>query len=348
LGDNSTTQRLTPVQVKDNTGTGFLTGVVSVAAGTNHSLALASDNTVWAWGSNTYGQLGDNSSTQKIIPVQVKDHAGTGNLTGIIAIAAGQYLSLALKSDGTVWTWGSGDFALGNNTQGNNAYTPVQVKDYLGTGVLTGITAIATSGVGSLALASDNTVWAWGYNYYGELGDNTTTHRLIPVHVKDASGTDNLTGITAISMTIHSLAVKSDGTVWAWGSNSYGQLGDNTTSERHLPVQLKDNTGTGFLTGAVSVAAGSLHSYALKSDGTVWAWGLNFYGELGNNSTTNSLIPVQVSGLTGAVSVAAGAYHGLAIASSVLTVTTASLPAGDGWRCLLSNAGGIRGSNTLH
>jgi len=262
-----------------------------IMAGLNHNLALKTDGTVWAWGDNAYGQLGDGTtSTESAIPVQV------AGLTGVTAIAAGGYHSLALKNDGTVWAWGYNFYGqLGAGTTTDSAI-PVQVAG------LTGVTAVAADDYHSLALKNDGTVWAWGNNAYGSLGDGTTTNSATPVQVA------GLSGANAIAAGFyHSLALKNDGTVWTWGNNFYGQLGDGTTTNSATPVQVAG------LAGATAVAAGDLHSLALKNDGTVWAWGINAYGPLGNGTTTNSATPVQVAGLTGATAVAADDYHSLAL-----------------------------------
>jgi alpha-tubulin suppressor-like RCC1 family protein len=171
--------------------------------------------------------------------------------------------------------------------------------------------AIAAGGAHSLALKSDGTVWAWGYNGYGQLGDGTTSSRSLPVPVS------GLSGVTAIAagnngyITTHSLALKSDGTVWAWGYNNYGQLGDNSTTARNSPTQVLSAVGQPF-TSVTAIAAGGGHSLALKADGTAWAWGYNYYGQLGDGSTTARGLPVQLPGLTGVTAIAAGDNHSLA------------------------------------
>jgi alpha-tubulin suppressor-like RCC1 family protein len=149
-----------------------------------------------------------------------------------------------------------------------------------------------------------NTPYSWGYNFYGQLGDSSTTNRNTPVQVSDLTDVTTVAGGTA-----HSLALKSDGTVWAWGRNSFGQLGDGTTTNRNIPVQVSD------LTDITAVAGGSAHSLALKSDGTVWAWGYNSYGQLGDGTTIDNSTPVQVSGLTDVITVSGGADHSLALKS---------------------------------
>ena len=156
---------------------------------------------------------------------------------------------------------------------------PVQVRG------LTGITAISAGFVShAVALKNDGTVWAWGSNGYGQLGDGTTTGRNIPVQVSD------LTGVTAISAgDSHTVALKNDGTVWAWGLNNYCQLGDGTNTNRNTPVQV-----IGLRTDGIAISAGGLHTVALKNNGTVWAWGLNYSGQLGDGTTTDSYTPIQV------------------------------------------------------
>jgi len=266
-----------------------------LAAGYGFSLALKSNGTVWAWGYNDCGQLGDNSTTNRRTPVQ------THGLASITAIAAGDRHSLALKKDGTVWAWGAAyNGKLGNNMTTGDQTTPVQVQGLGGVGFLTDIIAIAGGGYHSLALKRDGTVWAWGCNDYGQLGDNSTTQRNTPVQVQ------GLTDIIAIAAGWgHSVAVKSDGTVWAWGRNQFGQLGNNSTVNRLVPVQI--------LTDSVAIEAGYAHTIALKRDGTVWAWGWNSYGQLGDNSITNRLTPVQI--LTGVAAIAAGEDFSIALKS---------------------------------
>ncbi|MHB1127541.1 MAG: RCC1 domain-containing protein [Bacillota bacterium] len=313
LGDNTYTNRTTPVQITGSGGIGTITNVVSVAAGDSHSLALKSDGTVWALGYNSNGQLGDTTTTNRPAPVQVS------GLTSIAAVAAGSAHSLALKSDGTVWAWGAGSYGVLGDNAGLSRSSPVQVKGAGGSGYLTNVVAIASGGYISLALKSDGTVWAWGNNSAGQLGDGTVNNRLAPVQV---SGLTNVVAVAAASGGSHSVALKSDGTVWTWGYNYYGQLGDGTTTDKYTPVQVKGVGGSGYLTGVVSVAAGGTHSLALRSDGTIWAWGYNTYGQLGNNSTGSSSTPVQVldtggtAPLTGIVKISAGTYHSVALKTS--------------------------------
>jgi len=301
------------------------------------ALALKSDGTVYAWGENSSGQLGNDTTTQSNIPVQVLKGASssaTAYLTGIIAISGGSQHSLALKSDGTVYAWGDNSSGqLGNDTT-VDSIVPVQVSG------LTDVIAIAGSnardsggsgGTSSYALKSDGTVWAWGRNTYGQLGNNTTTQSNIPVQVlkgASSSATAYLTGITAIEGSDnHAVALKSDGTVWAWGRNLVGQLGDDTNVQRNTPVQVlkgASSSATPYLTGVIAISSHGPWSLALKSDGTVWAWGFNATGQLGDGSGSTRFTPVQVlkgasssatAYLTGVTAISAGPSHSLALKS---------------------------------
>ena len=202
-----------------------LSGMTAVAAGTSHNLVLKSDGTVWAWGSNSNGQLG-NAGPNSTTPVQVS------GLSGVTAIAAGGDQSLALKSDGTVWYWGYDPTAYQNKRT-----TPTQMAS------LTGVNSLAAGSYHALVVKSDGTVWAWGSNTVGQLGNGTTINSSLPVQVT------GLTGATAVAGGYsHSVAVKSDGTVWAWGSNNYGQLGNGTTTDSASPVQMTRGNRTKMTT----------------------------------------------------------------------------------------------------
>ncbi|UED75879.1 RCC1 domain-containing protein [Brevibacillus sp. DP1.3A] len=156
----------------------------------------------------------------------------------------------------------------------------------------------------TLALKEDGTVWSWGHESHGQLGNGTANHNLLPAKVK---GLEDVTAIAA-GFSLHNLAVKKDGTVWAWGNNNYGQLGDGTKTNRFLPVQVKG------LTDVVSVAVGNEQSFAIKKDGTVWAWGRNTQGRLGlGTNTMENMIPAKVAGLTDVIAISSGYHHVLAL-----------------------------------
>jgi len=287
LGDGTTIDSHTPVQVKN------LSGISAVATGAYHSLALKNDGTVWAWGKNEFGQLGDGTETEIHTPKQVV------NLAGIISIAGGYDYSLALKYDGTVWAWGSNLMGqLGDGTYIAKR-TPVKVIN------LSGITAIAGGLNHCLALKNDGTVWAWGWNLNGTLGDGTNIpKRSTPLQI------NNLSGITAIAAngSNHSLALRNGSTVWVWGDNSHGQLGDGTSVYKDLPIQL------GTLRGVTTIGVGEDHSFVVRKDGTIWAWGWNGVGQLGVSLafSYHQLSPVKVDLLSEIIAIVGGNFHSLA------------------------------------
>jgi alpha-tubulin suppressor-like RCC1 family protein len=258
--------------------------------GYQHSVRVKQDGTVWAWGENNQGQLGDGTITRRLLPVQVPD------LHGVTALAAGQTHTVALRQDGTVWAWGfNGSGQLGDGTTARRLL-PVQVPD------LHGVTALAAGQSYTVALRQDGTVWAWGDNANGHLGDGTTTRRLLPVRVP------SLNGVTALAAgNFHTVALRQDGTVWTWGHNIHGQLGNGTTTGSTTPVQVPD------LHGVTAVAAGNGHTVALRQDGTVWAWGFNSGGQLGNGTATGSASPVQVPDFHGVTALSARYLHTVAL-----------------------------------
>ncbi len=257
-GTPSSTNNPNPVQI--------LSDVVAIAAGEFHSLALKTDGTLWAWGLNDNGQLGDKTTTMHLTPVQV--------LTGVAAIAAGERHSLAIKTAGGLWAWGkNANGQIGDGTTYNRT-TPVSI--------LAGAGSTAAGFAHSLALKTDGSLRAWGLNTSGQLGDGTTTESRLPIQV--------LTGVTDVAAGwYHTLAIQTGGSLSAWGSNGNGRLGDGTTENRPSPVQI-------FAEGVTAMAGGGAHSLALKTDGTLWAWGRNSEGQLGDQTNTERRSPVQAPG----------------------------------------------------
>ena len=261
LGNGTNTSSNTPVEVS-----GGGNNWIAIAAGSEHTVALKSDGTLWAWGYNVQGQLGNGTLSDSNTPVEVSGGDDTWT-----AIAAGGYQTRALKSDGTLWWWGSSGTGFGS---GN----PAQV------GSDNDWTAIAAGFDHTVALKSNGDLWAWGWNQYGQLGDGTNETSADPVQV--SGGGHEWVAIAAGPE--HTVALKSDGTLWAWGYNLQGQLGDGTVRRTsNTPVQDIQKTITGLPSPRGS------HTVALKSNGDLWAWGWNQYGQLGDGTNTHSSIPLQ-------------------------------------------------------
>ena len=269
-----------------------LTGITAVRGGFWHTLALKSDGTVWAWGNNDWGQLGNGSATPSYGGVAYA--AQVTGLSNVVAIAAGHWHSVAVKSDGSVWTWGLNSTSWDANRNGQlgdgtttTRLTPVRVLGVGGVGYLSGVAKVAAGASFTLALKSDGTVYGWGTNLEGELGNGNKTTSLTPVQ----AGVSNITDLAAGYWL--SLALKSDGTVWAWGRNDMGQLGNGTTQAL---TGISTPAAVSGLSSVTAIHAGVSFGVALKSDGTVWAWGENASGQLGNGTSSNSSTPVRSQG----------------------------------------------------
>jgi alpha-tubulin suppressor-like RCC1 family protein len=279
LGNGTQDSKTSPIQV---TTPGGISGITAIAAGGNHTLALDNLGNVWAWGLNSSGQLGNDTLVNQNIPVRVLTADGVTPLSGVSAIAAGGAFSLALKSDGTVWAWGSNSNGQLGDTTLVTKKTPVQVLTSDGVTPLSGITAIAAGGSHVLAINGGTTMFAWGYNELGQLGDGTTTSRLIAVPVV-------MPGVvTAVSAGLdHSLAVIG-GAVYAWGYNFHGQLGNGAVLQSDAPVtalQTVQNQDGILLSSIVDIVAVGHHSIARDVSSTIWTWGNDTYGQLGDGTT---------------------------------------------------------------
>jgi alpha-tubulin suppressor-like RCC1 family protein len=264
-----------------------ISDVRAIAAGVDCSYALKRDGTVWAWGDNFNGELGDGTTETSFTPVQVK------GLSNVTEISAGTLYGIALKSDGTVWTWGynhnqNNVSRLGDGTT-EDQLTPVQVKD------LANVTKIMGP---CFAIKDDGTVWAWG-------------NALNVTDIWEAYQVPEMTNIKAIDMDygyVHALFIREDGTVWSWGYNDNGQFGNGTFMRGH--PYFNETFQAKGLADVKSVSAGDKTSMALKNDGTVWVWGQNQDGMLGTGQMCESeLVPVMIQGLIGVVAISSKNQH---------------------------------------
>jgi alpha-tubulin suppressor-like RCC1 family protein len=262
-----------------------INNISAIAAGDFHSLFLKSDGTAWACGDNTHSQLGLGSA----FATPMKINFGS---SVVKAISAGAYHSIFLLSDGTAWACGDNYF----QQTGTGGSTTVPFDQVAINGI---VTAISAGGFHSLFLKSDSTVWACGDNFNGQLGDGSQMTQMFPTLIQSLSGIKAIAaggdsknyGSSLAKVEGHSLFLKSDGTVWACGLNSSGQLGDGTTVNRLSPVKING------LSDIIYIAAGADHSFFMKSDSSIWACGDNSRGQLGDGTITQRNTPVQISGL---------------------------------------------------
>jgi alpha-tubulin suppressor-like RCC1 family protein len=301
LGDGTTVGSYYPFQVGSD-----VTSWVGVEPGGDFTVARRSNGTLWTWGGNTGGQLGDNTFTDRLVPAVV------GTASNWISQASGWNHTVALQADGTLWTWGDNTSGqLGDGTGVNNP-TPKPITATQPASAANNWTAVAAGDFHTLALRADGTLWAWGDNSSGQLGDGTVVNRSIPRQVvtKNPGSFDN-NWIAIAAGGSHSLGLQADGTLWAWGDNSSGQLGDASFGTSvGIPNQVVNFTPPtpAFNSSWVAIAAGLGHSLALQANGTLWAWGSNLSGQLGNGNATDQPAPAQVlnPGATPYVAVTSG------------------------------------------
>ena len=270
LGTGNTTAYSSPVTTAGG-GTTWCTAVI----GGCHSAAIKTDGTLWTWGGNTYGQLGTGDNTCRSSPATVIG----GGTTWCQVSASGEQYSAAIKTDGTLWTWGRNNSGGLMNGGSSTIYSPVTTA-----GGGTNWCQISTGNYHTIAIKTDGTLWVGGYNNAGQLGTGNLTNYSSPVTT--VAGGTNWCQVSAGGL--HSTAIKTDGTLWTWGYNNSGELGTGNTSYYSSPV----TTAGGGTTWCKVSGGNASDSSAIKTDGTLWAWGDNTYGQLGTGNTTAYSSPV--------------------------------------------------------
>jgi len=250
-----------------------------------YTCAIKMDGSLWCWGDNDYGQVGDGTNTNKNTPVRVMS-------SGVAHVALGDDHTCAIKTDGSLWCWGYNGYGqLGDGTN-SSKNIPVQIMS-------SGVSSVASGVWHTCAIKRDGSLWCWGWNQYGQLGDGTNIDKNTPIQIMPS-------GVVAVaSGDNHTCAIKQDSSLWCWGWNDYGQIGNGTYTGRNTPVQV-------ISSGVSYVALGDYHTCAVKTDGSLWCWGRNDYGQLGDGTWTNKNTPVRIMS-SGVSSVALGHDHTCAI-----------------------------------
>ena len=251
-----------------NTPTKIMENVIDVSLGGGHAMAITSDNTLWGWGYNRYGQVGNDGPRWVQRPRRIMED--------VIAVSAGDNHTMAITSDGTLWGWGWNTFGQLGLGITEDKHRPVKIMENV----------VATStGIGNtMAITVDGDLWTWGRDgsegglRQGWLGDATFEDRHSPAKIKS--------NVVAVVADPSAMAITADGTLWAWGENSLGSLGDGTTEHRPIPVKI--------MTDVVSISRGSTHTMALRTDGSLWGWGTNRFGQLGDGTTENRHYPIKI------------------------------------------------------
>jgi alpha-tubulin suppressor-like RCC1 family protein len=278
LSSTATTRFLAPIKL------GFKTPISDFSCGSTHVIATDREGKIWVWGYNNYGQLGLGHTNTVVAPTELSRPTG---MSEVIAVEASTYSCYAVDSTGKVWSWGyNSNGRLGDGTITSRS-TPVAVS--LTTGMPT-IRSISSTDGHVLALGNDGTLWSWGYNGFGQLGNGNSSSSYVPVFV--SSGFSLGTKIAAGAY--HSLLISQTGQVWSWGRNGNGQLGNGTITNSYTPVLCSAVTDWNSL---IFISAGKYHSLALKSDGSLWSWGYNNYGQLGHGNTSSLMVPTKLLNL---------------------------------------------------
>lgn len=274
LGNGTNIDSNVPVQI------GTDTNWSKISAGMGNTVAIKTNGTLWVWGKNTSGQVGDGTNIDRNIPIQI------GTATNWSKILSVHEHTVAIKTDGTLWAWGwNANGQLGDGTT-TNKLIPTQI------GTANNWKELGGTWYSTTAIKTDGTLWAWGDNSVGELGDGTNISKIVPTQV----GVDTNWKALSKPGDFHTIALKTNGTLWAWGLNhewwsggNIGQLGDGTYIDRNSPVQI--GTGTNWSI----VSAAGVNSSAVRTDGTLWTWGLGVWGQIGDGNNIDRNVPTSVS-----------------------------------------------------
>ena len=270
--------------------------IISISAGGIHTVAIDEEGKAYTWGNNEVGQLGDGTTTNSVFPICISDKENELKGKRIVDISAGYGHTVAIDEEGKVYTWGdNGDGQLGDGTT-NDSPLPICISNKENELKGKKIISISAGGYHTVALDEEGKVYTWGDNYYGQLGDEMTYRSKVPICISNKE--NELKGKKIISISAggdHTVAIDEEGKVYTWGYNRGGQLGDGTTNDSEVPICISDKENELKGKKIISISAGGGHTVAIDEEGKVYTWGFNYYGQLGDGTTTNSVLPICIS-----------------------------------------------------
>lgn len=296
LGDGTRTDRLMPTDITKNFNLNEGEKITSVSLGRSHSAAITSEGRIFTWGDNMYGQLGDTSTTDRYTPYDISSYFNLDDGETIIDVSLGLYHSSAISSNGRIFMWGDNRRGQLGNGINIRSTIPIDITSMLNLSDGESVSTISLGDSFSIALTSEGRIFTWGTNAYGQLGDGTTLDSYSPKDISDMFNLNNGDKIVFVSIGLENAsAITLNGSIYMWGRNHIGQLGDGTTVDQHLPVDItgRFNMNQGEI--IVSSSLGWIHSSALSSEGRIFTWGSNGSGKLGDGTTTNRLLPTDIS-----------------------------------------------------
>jgi len=296
LGDNSIEDKTSPIDITTLFNLSKDDKIIQVSLGYFHSSALTSNGRIFMWGYNSEGELGDDTTIDKIVPTEITGQFNLLEEDKIIQVYIGGFHSSALTSNGRIFMWGYNENGqLGDNTT-TNKLVPTEVTNYFNLAIDDKIVQVILGGSHTSALTLNGRIFMWGYNEFGQLGNNSTTNRLIPTEITNRFNLASEDRIIQISMgRHHSSALTLNGRTFTWGLNIVGQLGDITQINKLIPVEITNRFNLTLEDRIIQISMGGYHSSAVTFSGKIYVWGYNEYGQLGDNTTTNKLIPFEIT-----------------------------------------------------
>ena len=319
LGDGTTTSKTTPIDITSELNLKSREIIIQMSLGNYHSAAVTSRGRLLTWGNNQYGQLGDDTTIDRLTPVDVTSQFNLNNDETIIQVAFNGVSSSAITSDGRIFTWGGKTLEIGFIIPES---VPVDITSEFNLNPEEKIIQVSLGGFHYSAITSEGRIFTWGKNDDGQLGDGTTTYSSVPIDITSQfSLTEDEKIIQASLGGSHSSVITSEGRIFTWGKNDSGQLGDGTTSDILTPNNITDDFSLNIEEKIIEISLGQTHSAAITSEGRIFTWGFNFGGKLGDGTTENRTNPTDITSQFNLddnetiIHVALGLFHSSAITS---------------------------------